>query len=117
MSNTNTQNKVVMGIYPRTRGFGYVVFRGPWVAHRWGVKDIRGNKNSDNMLKIQELVSQYRPDVVVLDEQMLIPGIKRISQRERLEALLDAPLAPRCRQKPLNIGLFDEDARNQLSLF
>lgn len=50
-------------------------------------------------------------------EQILIPGVKPISQRERLQALLDAALVPRCPQKPLNIGLFDEDARNQLSLF
>ncbi len=50
-------------------------------------------------------------------EQLLIPGVKQISQRERLQALLDAPLVPRCPQKPLNIALFDEDARNQLSLF
>ena len=68
MNNTNTQNTVVMGIYPRTRGFGYIVFRGPLVAHRWGVKDIRTNTNNDNVLKIEELVSQYRPDIVVLDD-------------------------------------------------
>ena len=28
-----------------------------------------------------------------------------------------APLTPRVPQKPLNVGLFDEDARNQLDLF
>ncbi len=50
-------------------------------------------------------------------EQFLIPGVRPVSLRERLERLMDAPLAPRAPQKPLNIGLFDEDARNQLSLF
>jgi hypothetical protein len=30
---------------------------------------------------------------------------------------MEAPLEPRCRQKPLNVGLWDEDARNQLDLF
>lgn len=59
----------------------------------------------------------FQTEMTPEGEQMLIPGIKRISQRERLQALLDAPLVPRCPQKPLNIGLFDEDARNQLSLF
>ncbi len=50
-------------------------------------------------------------------EQVLFPGVKPITERERLEALLGAPLVPRCPQKPLNIGLFDEDARRQLDLY
>ena len=50
-------------------------------------------------------------------EQVLIPGVKPISLRDRLERLADSPLLPRKSQKPLNIGLFDEDSRNQLNLF
>jgi hypothetical protein len=50
-------------------------------------------------------------------EQILIPGVRPIGTRERIEAAMAAPLRPRLPQKPLNIGLFDEDARNQLSLF
>jgi hypothetical protein len=37
--------------------------------------------------------------------------------RQRLAALLAAPLASQKPQRPMNIGLFDEDARNQLDLF
>jgi hypothetical protein len=50
-------------------------------------------------------------------EQMLVPGVPQVTLRERLERLLGAPLRPSKPQKPLNIGLFDEDARNQLDLF
>ena len=50
-------------------------------------------------------------------EQTLVPGIRPISVRERIEARMVAPLVPTKPQKPLNIGLFDEDARNQLDLF
>lgn len=50
-------------------------------------------------------------------EQLLVPGVHPVTQRERLALLIAAPLAPRCEQKPLGIGLFDEDARNQLDLF
>ena len=50
-------------------------------------------------------------------EQILVPGIAPVSLRERLVLRLAAPLSPRKPQKPLNIGLFDEDARNQLALF
>lgn len=50
-------------------------------------------------------------------EQCLVPGVAPIRDRDRLAAFMAAPLRPRKAQKPLNIGLFDEDARNQLSLF
>jgi len=50
-------------------------------------------------------------------EQTLVPGVRPVSVRERIEARMAAPLAPRVPQKPLNVGLFDEDARNQLDLF
>jgi hypothetical protein len=50
-------------------------------------------------------------------EQILVPGVAPVSLRERLARRLAAPLEPRKPQKPLNIGLFDEDARNQLALF
>ena len=50
-------------------------------------------------------------------EQMLIPGVRPVTVRERLALLMAAPLSPHKAQKPLDIGLFDEDARNQLSLF
>ena len=50
-------------------------------------------------------------------EQTLVPGVCPIGTRQRIEALIAAPLTPRVPQKPLDIGLFDEDARNQLDLF
>lgn len=50
-------------------------------------------------------------------EQLLIPGVRSVSLRERLELLMAQPLFASKPQKPLDVGLFDEAARNQLSLF
>jgi hypothetical protein len=50
-------------------------------------------------------------------EQTLVPGVKPISLRERLEWRAQAPLQPRRLQQPLDIGLFDLADRNQLDLF
>jgi hypothetical protein len=60
-----------------------------------------------------------KPDseMTPLGEQTLIAGVRPITSRDRLQARMEAPLEPRCRQKPLAIGLWDEDARNQLELF
>ena len=50
-------------------------------------------------------------------DQMLVAGVARIGSRQRLAALQAAPLRPSKPQRPMNIGLFDEDARNQPDLF
>lgn len=50
-------------------------------------------------------------------EQILVPGVAPVSLHQRLALRMAAPMSPRKPQKPLNIGLFDEDARNQLALF
>lgn len=49
--------------------------------------------------------------------QYLIPTVSPIRMIECLNILLQAPLYPKKPQKSLNIGLFDETARNQLELF
>lgn len=49
--------------------------------------------------------------------QLLMPGVPVVSLRTRLEFLMAQPLVSRKPQKPLDIGLFDEAALNQLSLF
>ncbi|MDQ7250532.1 hypothetical protein [Dongia sedimenti] len=50
-------------------------------------------------------------------EQVLVPGVAPLTLQRRLAALFTAPLTSSKPQRPMNIGLFDEDARNQLDLF
>jgi len=50
-------------------------------------------------------------------EQHLIYGVRPIRLKDRLQYLAAAPLQASKVQKPMNIGLFDEDARSQLDLF
>jgi hypothetical protein len=56
-------------------------------------------------------------EITVQGEQTLVPGVKPITPRERLQALMNAPLIPKRPQKPCNVGLFDDDARAQLDMF
>tara|TARA_R110000787_G_scaffold42334_4_gene104127 strand:+ start:4599 stop:4835 length:237 start_codon:yes stop_codon:yes gene_type:complete len=48
--------------------------------------------------------------------QVLVTGVRPVTNRDRLAVLAARPLAPAKPQKPLNIGLFDEDARRQLDI-
>ena len=50
-------------------------------------------------------------------EQKLIHGVHPVSMKARLNVLAAHPLAPTRLQKPCDIGLFDEVARNQLDMF
>ena len=52
-----------------------------------------------------------------IGEQRLVPGVVPITMRDRLQARMSAPLLPTRPQKPLDLGLFDIAARNQLDLF
>ena len=51
--------------------------------------------------------------------QALVPGVAPVTLRERLDVMARKPMTPKrgpILQKPCDIGLFDEAARNQLDL-
>lgn len=52
-----------------------------------------------------------------IGEQTLVPGVRPVAMRERLEARMAAPLMPFKFQRPMDLGLFDLAARDQLDLF
>ena len=58
---------------------------------------------------------QYEP--TEQGDQALMPSVVPITARQRLELIAAAPLTADTPQKPLDIGLFDEAARRQLTLF
>jgi hypothetical protein len=49
--------------------------------------------------------------------QTLVPGVRPLRPSDRLAFLASAPLAPTKPQRPIDFGLFDMNARNQLDLF
>jgi hypothetical protein len=49
--------------------------------------------------------------------QALVPGVRPVSIKARLEALAAHPMASDRLQKTCDIGLFDDVARNQMDLF
>jgi Holliday junction resolvasome RuvABC endonuclease subunit len=63
----NDRERLILAIYLTTRGFGFVVFEGRQRTIDWGVKDARGDKNRKVLVKIEELMSWYKPDMLVLE--------------------------------------------------
>jgi len=54
-----------------------------------------------------------------IGQQYLIAGCRPVTQKERLELVASLPMQPKrpCRQKPCDVGLFDEVSRNQMDFF
>jgi hypothetical protein len=63
------------------------------------------------------LPSPFEMEPTLIGEQTLIPGVRPVSIKARLAALAAHPLGSNRPQKPCDLGLFDEVARNQLDLF
>lgn len=64
-----------------------------------------------------DLPIPFETEPTSIGEQTLIPGVRRVSIYERLMVLAAQPLGPKRLQKPCDLGLFDEVARNQMDLF
>ena len=59
----------------------------------------------------------FETEATVLGPQSLVPGVRPVSMKARLEALAAHPMGSNRLQKPCDLGLFDEVARNQMELF
>jgi hypothetical protein len=59
----------------------------------------------------------FETEATTLGPQTLVPGVRPVSMKARLEVLAAHPLVSQRLQKPCDIGLFDDVARNQMELF
>ena len=59
----------------------------------------------------------FETEATAIGPQALVPGVRPVSMKARLEALAAHPLGSDRLQKPCDIGLFDDVARNQMDLF
>ena len=59
----------------------------------------------------------FETEATVQGQQVLVPGVRPVSMKARLEVLAAHPLGSDRLQKPCDIGLFDDVARNQMELF
>jgi hypothetical protein len=74
----------IFALDPTTKGFGYALLETPYRLVDWDMAHIEGEKNSGAALRFEELLDQYRPDVVVLEDPAA-PGSRR---RPRVQKLL-----------------------------
>ena len=57
----------VLGIHPTSRGFGWVVFEGPFLAYDWGTIKAGKRKNLECLRKAERLLDRHNPETLVLE--------------------------------------------------
>ena len=85
MSKGGPKHKRVLAIDLGTRGFGYAVMEGPHQLIDWGVREVRKNKNSRSLKKVEQLIARYQPDALVLEDY----NIQDKRRPNRVRALTD----------------------------
>lgn len=58
----------ILAIDPMHKGFGYVVVEGGTLLVDWGVAHVRGPKHIGCLRRLSELVEQYAPDLLVIED-------------------------------------------------
>jgi hypothetical protein len=59
----------------------------------------------------------FEVELTPIGIQTLVAGVAPITPAQRLALRADAPLLPKKPQQPLDLGLFDTAARNQIEMF
>ena len=63
----NHKNPLVFAIHATSRGFGYVVFEGPFAPYDWGTVTVRGDKNAMSLHRIEKMFDRFTPETLVLE--------------------------------------------------
>lgn len=61
------KNPLVFAIHATSRGFGYVVFEGPFAPYDWGSVIARGDKNAVCLAKANKMLERFMPETLVLE--------------------------------------------------
>lgn len=59
---------LVLAVHPYSRGFGWVLFKGPIAPADWGVVEIKTDRNARCLARIEEIMRRYEPSVLVLEQ-------------------------------------------------
>jgi len=75
----------VLGIAPSSRGFGFALMEGKNTLVDWGVKAVKGDKNSRSLANCADLIALYQPNVVALEDTRA----KDSRRSSRIQALVE----------------------------
>lgn len=121
MTHHNKSHVRVLGIVASTRGIGFAVMEGKSVLVDWGVKKVKGDKNSRSLSNVANLISHYQPDAIVLENTRSVGSQRRRRVRALTEEIIalaeaDGLKVMKFSRKQLNLGLIKTGPRTKHSL-
>lgn len=84
---TSPKHVRILSIALSTKGFGFAVLDVGGTLANWGTKTTKGkDKNAESLVKANEVITHYRPDVLVLEDTSArhsrrAPRIRKLSKR------------------------------------
>jgi hypothetical protein len=61
------KNALIFALHATSRGFGYVVFEGPFAPYDWGTVTARGDKNAICLHKLEKMLDRFTPETLILE--------------------------------------------------
>lgn len=61
------KTSLIFALHATSRGFGYVVFEGPFAPYDWGTALARGDKNAVCLRKLDKMLDRLTPETLVLE--------------------------------------------------
>jgi Holliday junction resolvasome RuvABC endonuclease subunit len=104
MNQINPKHFRILAIAPSTRGFGFAVLEGQETLVDWGVKTVNSDKNKQSLAKVKELVAQYQPGVLVLEDA----SAKDSRRSPRIRKLCQQIIKTAANRK-ISVALFSRD--------
>jgi RNase H-fold protein (predicted Holliday junction resolvase) len=92
----------ILAIAPSTRGVGFAILEGKDSLVDWGVKTVQGDKNANSFTKVEELIAQYQPGVLVLQDA-------KDSRRSQRIKVLSRKIVDLAETRNVSVKLFSQE--------
>lgn len=88
MRNTIDECTLTLSVAPSVRGFGFAFFEGIWTPIDWGFREVHGEKNAKTCKRIEALIDQYKPEVLLIEDCLEAKSKIRWKRASRVRQLL-----------------------------
>lgn len=91
---------LIFALHANARGFGYVVFDGPFAPHDWGTVIAKGDKNSVCLRKLEKMLDRFTPETLILEEA------RSVANRSDRIARLYKAVAALCHGRSIDVAVY-----------
>lgn len=94
------KNPLIFALHATSRGFGYVVFEGPFAPYDWGTVGARGDKNGVCLQKLEKMLDRFMPETLLLEEA------RSVANRSDRIARLYKAIVALCVSRSIDVAIY-----------